>query len=103
MDAIVWVNDCCWVICRIQGSRASNVSTASIVSSFMPIVVVLTTYWILGEVPTRAQYGAGSTILVGIILGQIGIQRLIARIVIEEASSMQERQSIDTRTGSKGI
>lgn len=98
-SVIVVVGQSFW----IKGLRASTGSTASIVSSFTPIVALLAAYWILGEAPTREQYGSGSVILVGIFLSQIGIQRQAARIAIEEASSMQAEQSLGTKTGFKGI
>lgn len=86
----------------IKGLRASTVSTASIVSSFTPLVAILAAYWILGEAPTRKQYGAGSVILVGLFFSQIGIQRQAARMAICQAS-MQAQQLIDTKVGFKGV
>lgn len=50
----------------IKGLRASSVSMASLASSFTPIIGILAAYFILGEVPTKAQYIGGSVILFGI-------------------------------------
>ncbi|MCC5602743.1 DMT family transporter [Nostoc favosum] len=65
----------------LKGLRASTVSTASLASSFTPIVGILAAYLVLGEVPTLAQYIGGSLILVGIFLGQVGVRFQISRKV----------------------
>ena len=59
-------------ICWFTGLKTSSNSTVSIASAFNPVAAVLAAYWILGEVPTLAQYIGGAIILVGIVLSQIG-------------------------------
>ncbi|MGV0027659.1 DMT family transporter [Phormidesmis priestleyi] len=88
----------------IRGLRASMISTASIVSSATPIVGVLAAYWILGEVPTQAQYIGGSVILLGLFLSQIGTRQasqtaLNDRILL----SVEQMKKIETGMGFKGI
>jgi drug/metabolite transporter (DMT)-like permease len=78
----------------IKGLRACTVSTASLASSFTPIIGILAAYLILGEAPTSAQYIGGSVILLGIFLSQVGIWR---------QSSTQEKQTIENKIGFKGI
>jgi drug/metabolite transporter (DMT)-like permease len=92
----------------VRGLRASTVSTASIVSSFTPIIGVLAAYWILDEVPTQAQYIGGSFILAGLFLGQIGNFRTARRTMRHQTSGQtnsQQSEPIEVEIGSgfKGI
>lgn len=88
----------------IAGLRVSTVSTASLVASFTPITGILAAYFILGEVPTQAQYIGGSVILAGIFLSQIGIQsKGSAKVAMGGPSSTPIEQIVETRIGSKGI
>lgn len=97
---IVVVGQSAWV----AGLRASTISEASLVASCTPIVGILAAYFILGEVPTQAQYIGGSVILVGIILSQIGVQTKAyrARVAISN-SLMPTIQALESRIGFKGL
>ncbi|MEH2049161.1 DMT family transporter [Nostoc sp.] len=83
----------------IKGLKTSTVSTASLVSSFGPIVGILAAYLILGEAPNFAQYIGGSLILVGIFLSQVGTWRQISRKV----NSTPAQQQVEAGMGFKGI
>ncbi|MGG6263038.1 DMT family transporter [Leptolyngbya sp. AN03gr2] len=92
----------------IRGLRASTVSTASIVSSFTPIIGVLAAYWILDEVPTQAQYIGGSVILAGLLLGQVGNFRIARRTIrhqtsVQTDSQQSESMEVENGIGFKGI
>lgn len=87
----------------LTGLRRSSVSTASIIGSFVPISGILAAYGILGEVPTQAQYIGGSAILLGLLLGQIGIQRRMASMPKISTESVQTEQAIESNMGFKGI
>jgi drug/metabolite transporter (DMT)-like permease len=68
---------------------------------FTPIVGILAAYFILGEVPTSAQYIGGSVILLSLFLSQVGIgNRTDCRNIV---SSVDMEQSIESRMGFKGI
>jgi drug/metabolite transporter (DMT)-like permease len=92
----------------VRGLRASTVSTASIVSSFTPIIGVLAAYWILDEAPTQAQYIGGSFILTGLFLSQIGNFRTARRTMREKTSAQtnlqqSEPMEVEIGIGFKGI
>jgi drug/metabolite transporter (DMT)-like permease len=83
------------------GLRTSSIATATIIGSFTPIVGILAAYFILGEVPTSAQYIGGSVILLSLFLSQVGIgNRTDCRNIV---SSVDMEQSIESRMGFKGI
>jgi drug/metabolite transporter (DMT)-like permease len=83
------------------GLRTSSIATATIIGSFTPIVGILAAYFILGEVPTPAQYIGGSVILLSLFLSQVGIgNRTDCRQIV---SSVDMEQSIESRMGFKGI
>jgi len=85
----------------LTGLRASSVSTASIISSFVPIAGVIAAYLILGEAPTRAQYIGGGVILLGLFFSQLGRQpNAIARKPTNMAPTEQE---LESQTGFRGI
>ncbi|MBW4474544.1 MAG: DMT family transporter [Stenomitos rutilans HA7619-LM2] len=86
----------------LTGLRASSVSTASIVGSFAPIFGILAAYLILGEVPTRAQYIGGGVILLGLFLGQIGLQKAQSRATTM-IDAIPAAQAIEAEMGFKGI
>ena len=96
---IVVVGQSLW----ITGFRASSVSTASIVGSFTPIVSILAAYFILSEVPTRAQYIGGGVILLGLFLSQVGIQQHARGAAMTRVDSAPMEQAIETKMGFKGI
>lgn len=58
------------------GLKLSTASEISLATAFTPIAGVLAAYLILAEVPTFAQYVGGAVIIVGIVLNQVGVQRL---------------------------
>ncbi|MEM6836951.1 MAG: DMT family transporter [Cyanobacteria bacterium P01_C01_bin.120] len=58
------------------GLKKSTASEISLATAFTPIAGVLAAYFILGEVPTFAQYVGGAVIVVGIALNQIGVRQL---------------------------
>ncbi|MBN3960539.1 DMT family transporter, partial [Nostoc sp. NMS8] len=83
----------------IKGLKTSTVSTASLVSSFSPIVGILAAYLILGEAPNFAQYIGGSLILVGIFLSQVGTWRQTS----SKVNSTPAQQQVEAGMGFKGI
>ncbi|MBW4518473.1 MAG: DMT family transporter [Scytolyngbya sp. HA4215-MV1] len=88
----------------IAGLRASSVSTASVIGSFAPIAGILAAYFILGEVPTHAQYIGGSVILLGLLLSQWGIQQQSARqAAMVSVNSVPAEQGIEANMGFRGI
>lgn len=87
----------------IRGLRVSTVATASLVSSFTPIVSVLAAYWILGEVPTQAQYIGGSVILSGLFLSQLSIRQGSQPVVGDRSLLKIEQMKIEAEMGFKGI
>jgi drug/metabolite transporter (DMT)-like permease len=93
------------------GFRTSSIATASLISSFAPIVGILAAYLILGEMPTRDQYIGGVIILVGLFLGQVGINARTARLKSIGIDSLAEplqgridmKQELEGKIGFKGI
>ena len=66
----------CGQFCWFSGLKKSDASEISLANSFAPIAGVLASYFILGEVPTAAQYIGGSVIILGIVLNQIGVSKV---------------------------
>ncbi len=60
-------------------------------------------YFILGEVPTQAQYIGGMIILIGLFLGQVGIKARTDRLKTLGVNSMETEQEIEGKIGFKGI
>jgi drug/metabolite transporter (DMT)-like permease len=88
----------------LTGLRSSSLSMAALIASFTPIAAILASYFILGEAPTQAQYIGGSVILLGIFLGQVGIQRRsLAQGPIGGTISTPVQQAVETQMGFKGI
>ena len=87
----------------ITGLRATSLSEASLVSSFTPIAGILAAYFILGEVPTLAQYLGGGVIVIGVFLSQIGIQKKHFIHTNRQIHSAQKQQEIENSMGFKGI
>jgi drug/metabolite transporter (DMT)-like permease len=87
----------------IKGLRASTVATASLVSSFTPIVSVLAAYWILDELPTQAQYIGGSIILMGLLLSQVSVHRHSLPDVSDRGLMQVRCMKVETRMGFRGI
>lgn len=87
----------------ITGLRATSISEASLVSSFTPIAGILAAYFILGEVPTLAQYIGGSVIVIGVFLSQIGIRQKASIRAATRNASIQKQQEIESNMGFKGI
>lgn len=59
-----------------NGLKRSTASEVSFATAFNPIVGILSAFILLGEVPTLGQYIGGVVILGGVILNQMGVQRL---------------------------
>ncbi len=59
-----------------NGLKRSTASEVSFATAFNPIVGIVSAFLLLGEVPTFGQYLGGVVILGGIVLNQIGVQRL---------------------------
>jgi drug/metabolite transporter (DMT)-like permease len=88
----------------LTGLRSSSLSMAALIASFTPIAAILASYFILGESPTQAQYIGGSVILLGIFLGQVGIQRRsLTQEPIGGVISTPVQQAVETQMGFKGI
>jgi drug/metabolite transporter (DMT)-like permease len=96
---IVVIGQSCWN----AGLRGSSIATASLIGSFAPIVGVLAAYFILGEVPTRAQYIGGIVILLGLFLSQVGIRARTDRLKTIGVNSMETEQEVEGKMGFKGI
>jgi drug/metabolite transporter (DMT)-like permease len=62
-------------LCWFAGLRDATPSDTTLASSFTPIAAIAMAFFILGEVPTSAQYIGGIVILIGIVLSLIGSQR----------------------------
>ena len=60
-------------LCWFQGLKTTTAADVSLASSFSPLAGILAAYFLLGEVPTTAQYIGGSIIILGIVLNQIGV------------------------------
>lgn len=58
----------------LRGLRCSSLSNAALAAASIPVAGMLGAYVILAEVPTLVQVLGGSIILVGIALGQMGLQ-----------------------------
>jgi drug/metabolite transporter (DMT)-like permease len=88
----------------LTGLRSSSLSKAALIASFTPIAAILASYFILGEAPTQAQYIGGSVILLGIFLGQVGIQhRNLPQRLINGTTPTSVQQVVETQMGFKGI
>jgi drug/metabolite transporter (DMT)-like permease len=96
-SVIVVLGQSLWV----QGLRTSTVPEVSLASSFTPIAGILSAYWILGEVPTSAQYIGGGIVLVGICLSQIGSWRKGA--LTAKVQSTQTAREIEDKIGFRGM
>jgi drug/metabolite transporter (DMT)-like permease len=85
------------------GLRNSSIATASLVSSFAPIVGILAAYLILGEVPTSTQYIGGMVISIGLFLGRVGMKAKTDRLNRMGVRSTETEQEIEGRMGFRGI
>jgi drug/metabolite transporter (DMT)-like permease len=84
-----------------KGLRTVNISTASLVGSFTPIVGIFAAYFILQESPTKTQYIGGCGILIGIFISHIGIRR--QTISHREKKVLSTQQEIEAKIGFKGV
>lgn len=88
----------------IAGLRATSVSQALLIGSFTPLIGVVAAYFILGEVPTLAQYIGGGVILMGIVIGQIGFWRKgVVKTIDSHIDSTLKLKQIESKTGFKGM
>ncbi|PPT09279.1 Permease of the drug/metabolite transporter (DMT) superfamily [Geitlerinema sp. FC II] len=85
-------------LCWFRGLKTTRASEVSLASSFSPVAGVLAAYFILGEVPTSAQYIGGSAIILGIALNQFGVWK-------QHEGEVRERlkKERDMEVGFKGI
>lgn len=86
-------------LCWFNGLKQSTASEVSLASAFNPIAGILAAYFILGELPTGAQYIGGGVIVVGIILNQIGVQRLSIQAPTQQPTPKEATEMI----GFKGV
>jgi drug/metabolite transporter (DMT)-like permease len=86
-----------------KGFRTASIATASLVGSFAPLVGILAAYLILGEIPTQAQYIGGMIILIGLFLGQVGINARTDRLKTIGVNPIETEQEIEGKMGFKGI
>lgn len=77
-----------------SGLKQSTASEISLATAFNPIAGVLAAYLILGELPTLAQYIGGAVILGGIVLNQIGVQRLNVAVPKQQPAPKDMSESI---------
>ncbi|MEO0935489.1 MAG: DMT family transporter [Cyanobacteria bacterium J06641_2] len=92
---IVALGQSFWFI-GLEGSPSSKISLAG---SFIPISGIVAAFFVLGEVPTLAQYIGGSIVIIGIFISQIGIRKQNKRLANREQSAKQ----MDNEVGFKGI
>lgn len=84
-----------------NGLKRSTASEVSLATAFNPIAGILAAYLLLGEIPTSAQYVGGSVILVGIVLNQIGVQRL--KQTQQTKAQLSSAQTMNDTVGFKGV
>ncbi|BAY82414.1 hypothetical protein NIES267_18940 [Calothrix parasitica NIES-267] len=92
---IVALGQSLWFI-GLEGSPSSKISLAG---SFIPISGIAAAFFVLGEVPTLAQYIGGSIVILGIFISQIGIRKENQRLANREKLTKQ----MDNEVGFKGI
>jgi drug/metabolite transporter (DMT)-like permease len=94
---IVVVGQLCW----LAGLTKATPTELNLASLLNPIVAIIMAFFILGEVPTQAQYLGGSLLLVGVILSFIGnsYQSKINRELTKSSSI----EKMDTSIGFRGI
>ena len=92
---IVALGQSFWFI-GLEGSPSSKISLAS---SFIPIAGIVAAFFILGEVPTLAQYIGGSIVIIGIFISQLGIRKENKR----QENRDQLIKRMDNEVGFKGI
>lgn len=80
------------------GLKSTKAADVSLVNSFTPIFGVLFAYLLLQEIPTFSQYLGGIIIILGIMLNQIGVNRLNR----EKLASFNLKEE-DIKIGFKGI
>ncbi len=85
-------------LCWFMGLKSTGASEVSFANSFSPLLGILAAYFILGEVPNKAQYLGGLVILMGIVFNQIGINKLTPKKVL-----ISTDKEADIQAGFKGI
>ncbi|MEM9136687.1 MAG: DMT family transporter [Cyanobacteria bacterium P01_F01_bin.42] len=80
-----------------SGLKRSSAGEISLATAFNPIVGVLAAFFLLGELPTTAQYIGGAVILIGIVFNQIGVQKLNAAERNRQACPMAMAESLPYR------
>ncbi|MEM6404663.1 MAG: DMT family transporter [Cyanobacteria bacterium P01_D01_bin.116] len=92
---IVALGQSFWFI-GLEGSPSFKISLAA---SFIPISGIVAAFFVLGEVPTLAQYIGGSIVILGIVISQFGISKQKKRLANREKLT----KSMDNEVGFKGI
>ncbi|MGK7942771.1 MAG: DMT family transporter [Crocosphaera sp.] len=85
-------------LCWFMGLKSTKAADISLANSFSPIFGVLFAYLLLKEIPTVAQYIGGIIVIVGIMVNQIGVNRLNR----EKLASFSLKEE-DIKIGFKGI
>ncbi|MGK7889284.1 MAG: DMT family transporter [Leptolyngbyaceae cyanobacterium] len=83
------------------GLKRSSASEVSLATAFNPIAGILAAYLILAELPTTSQYIGGAVILGGIVLNQIGVQRIKASI--EQSAAQVTANEMSESVTFKGV
>ena len=92
---IVALGQSFWFI-GLNGSPSSKISLAG---SFIPISGIAAAFFVLGEVPTLAQYIGGGIVILGIFISQLGIRKENKRLANRDKLAKQ----MDNEVGFKGI
>ncbi len=92
---IVALGQSFWFI-GLEGSPSSKISLAG---SFIPISGIVAAFFVLGEVPSVAQYIGGSIVIIGIFISQLGIRKENKRL----ANRDKLTKEMDNEVGFKGI
>lgn len=82
-----------------NGLKRSTASEVSFATAFNPIIGILSAFLLLGEVPTLGQYIGGIVILGGIVLNQMGVQRLN---LVRPSQRPQDKEMLESG-GFKGV
>ncbi len=79
---------------NLKALRECSAAQISLASSVNPLLAVIIAYFILGEIPTFAQYIGGFVILIGIIVSLFGtLSNLPPNMKITTLDQMQEQEN----------
>jgi drug/metabolite transporter (DMT)-like permease len=88
-------------LCWFAGLRKATSAQTTLATSFNPILAILMAYFILGEVPTMAQYIGGGIIFMGIVLSAIG--NLCQAKTFTKATRLTPGKQMEMAIGFRGI